>query len=261
MLFSKTTGQGGNTIIFVHGNSQNHTVWAEVFAHPSLKNCIKIAIDLPGHGQSFRSSAPDKDYTLRGMALHLQNFANQYSKQGYVLVGSSLATNYIAERAHGFENCKGAFLIGPSLIGENITPTEILHPNPNFGVTFTAQPSDAELSYFLDDEAYHLSAALKQQLKTMYWDTDPALRTTLGAAVAQQQYGDEIGNLWAQNLPIALVYGANEKIIFTDYMHGMNLKMWHDEIIKIPKAGHFCQFDEPALLAQMIADFTGECFK
>lgn len=261
MLFSKTTGQRSNTIIFVHGNSQNHTVWDEVITQPSLKNYTKIAIDLPGHGQSFRSDDPDSDYTLRGMALHLQNFANQYSKPGYVLAGSSLATNYIAERAHGFENCKGAFLMGASLIGENIMVDEIVQPNPNFATVFTATATEAEIIALMDDEAHFVSNELRSQLVAMYHNTDPQLRTQLGASIGNQDYGDEIGNLWAQNIPIALVYGANDKIVKPGYMQNLHLKMWRDEIIKIPNTGHCCQFDEPALLAQMIAEFTADCFK
>jgi pimeloyl-ACP methyl ester carboxylesterase len=261
MLYSKTTGHHPQHIIFLHGNSQSHQVWDAVVNDGALKNYTKVAADLPGHGQSFRSQHPEKDYTLRGMAQYVQDFANQYSKQGYILVASSLATNYIAEKAHGFENCKGVFLTGACIIGENIMPDEIIKPNPNFPPTFAADPDDADLTALMNDEAYHVTPQLLNQLKAMYHDTDPNLRVQLGASIAKQEYGDEIGNLWKQSLPIAVVYGADDKLIYPDYMETLGLKMWKDQIIKIPKTGHCLHLDEPKLLAGMIAEFAAECFK
>jgi pimeloyl-ACP methyl ester carboxylesterase len=260
MLHHVSTGSGP-VIIFVHGNSQNYTVWNEVVSNPALRNYTCIAIDLPGQGQSFRSDHPEKDYKLRAMAQYLVNFTDGYSEHGYLLVASSLGTNYIAEGAYHFKNCKGAFLTGACIIGENIMPDDIILPNPNFAPTFAATATEAELNGLMGDEAYHVSEELKARLKKMYRDTDPHLRTTLGTSIAQQEYGDEIGNLWKQNIPIAVVYGAEDKLISPDYMQKLNLKLWRDEIIKLPKAGHCCQFDEPGLIAQMVADFAADCLK
>lgn len=260
MLYSKTTGNGP-VIIFIHGNSQNHHVWDHVVNNSTLKNYTKVVIDLPGHGLSFRSQHPEKDYTLRGIGQHLVDFANQYSAQGYILVGSSLGTNCIAEGAYHLKNCKGAFLMGASIIGENVTLNEIVQPNPNVATLFWAIATDAELDALLRDEAHNVSAELNASLKAMYHDTDPNLRTQLGQSIANQDYGDEIGKLWKQNLPIALVYGADEKIVNSGYMDKLNLKLWHNEIIKLPETGHCCQLDNAGLIAQMIAEFASESFK
>ncbi|EHQ30428.1 alpha/beta fold hydrolase [Mucilaginibacter paludis] len=261
MIYSKTTGKGKHHIIFAHGNSQSHQVWDEVVNAECLKHYTRIALDLPGHGKSFRSEHPATDYTLRGMALHLQDFANQYSDHGYIMVANSLATNYIAEKAYGYQNCKGVFLTGASIIGENITPGEIIQPNPNFGATFSATATEAELNALIDDEAYHMPNHLREQLKALYRNTDPNLRTTLGLSIANQEYTDEIGNLWKQNIPIAVVNGADDKLTVPDYMKGMGLKMWRDRIIIIPEAGHCCHLDEPELIANLVAEFASECFK
>jgi pimeloyl-ACP methyl ester carboxylesterase len=260
MLYSKVTGNGP-LLIFIHGNSQSHVVWDGLTGDDALSGYTSIAVDMPGHGRSFRSTQPGQDYTLRAMAHHLVNFANQYSSQGYILVASSLATNYVAEAAHLFNNCKGVFLMGACVIGENVMPDEIIQPNPNFPPTFSATATDHELDALIDDEAYHVSPQLKEQLKAMYRDTDPQLRAILGTSIAGQNYIDEIGNLWKQNLPIAAVYGADDKLISTDYLQKLPLKFWKNKVIKIPKAGHCCQFDEPALIAGLIADFAADCFK
>lgn len=260
MFYNKTTGSGPQ-IIFVHGNSQNHSVWDAVIADAALAGFTCIAPDLPGHGRSFRSEYPEKDYNLRAMAQHLVNFCNQYSAGGYVLVSSSLAGNLIAEHAGLLNNCKGVFLTGACLIGENIMPDEIIQPNPNFPATFATTATDAEINALMNDEAYVITAELRDKLKAMYHDTDPNLRAVLGTSIANQDYGDEIGNLWKQEHLIALIYGAEDKIIYPDYMQNRSLKLWKDKIIKIPKAGHCPQFDEPALLAGMVSEFAAECFK
>lgn len=259
MLYHKTTGSGP-VIIFVHGNSQSHLVWDTVVTQDALSGYTKVAMDLPGHGLSFRSQHPEKAYTMHAMAQSLADFCNQYKHLGYIVVASSLGTNYIAEKAHSFENCKGFFLTGACIIGENVMVDEIILPNPNFTPTFAADAEDAELSALMNDEAYHVSPELRDHLKALYRDTDPNLRVQVGKSIANQDYGDEIGNLWHQNIPIAVIYGADDALVNPDYMAKLPLKMWKDKIIKIQRAGHCIQFDEPEILAKLIAEFAADCF-
>lgn len=259
-LYSKVSGSGP-VIILLHGNSQSHRVWNTVIAQDALHGYTLVTPDLPGQGQSFRSEHPEQDYNLRSMAGHLVDFCRQFEQQGYLLVASSLATNLVAERAHSFTNCKGIMLNGACIIGENIMVDEIVKPNPNFPLIFAHSATDAELNALMNDEAYVVSPQLNQQLKDMYRDTDPNLRLQLGECINNEQYSDEIGNLWHQNIPIAIVYGVDDALINPHYMDNLNLKLWRQKIIKLPRTGHCIQFDEPEILARLIAEFAGDCFK
>lgn len=260
MLFHQITGTGP-VIVFIHGNSQAHAVWDQVTACEALAGYTKISVDLPGHGRSFRSNKPEKDYTLQGMAEHVKNFLDQYREQGYLVVSSSLAGNYIGETALELVNCKGVFLTGTCIVGQGISPADFVLPNPNFGPTFAERPEAAELAALMADEADTITAELEARLTVMYWATDPQLRLQLGASVAQKDYGDEIGDLKEAQLPLAVVYGAEDKLISTGYLQNAGLQLWRNEIIKIAGAGHCCQLDKPETIAGLIGEFAAGCFK
>jgi pimeloyl-ACP methyl ester carboxylesterase len=60
---------------------------------------------------------------------------------------------------------------------------------------------------------------------------------------------------------VAVVYGQNEKFAFANYPNKSSLKKWRNKIIMIPDAGHLLQYDQANLLAQLITEFTKDCFK
>lgn len=258
MLYYKTTGSG-KTIVFIHGNSQSAAIWDRLIAEPVLAGYQLIRVDLPGHGQSFRSADPEKDYTLKGMAVHLLDFLQPFDD--YIVVASSLAGNVVAEIITQLKGCKGLFLKATSVIGEKVTVPEIVKPSPFFSLTFTAQPTDEEVEGLIGTWAIHLNEALKKDLIKTFRDTDPALRTQLGAAIARADWSDEIANLEALEYPVAVVYGVEEALVFSDYLNKTDIKLWRDEIIKIPDAGHCCQVDQPAQLAGLVNRYAADIFR
>src|ERR1035437_822822 len=100
MLNHQTKGSSNKKIIFVHGNSQSLHYWDEIIRnHTLVENYSLITMDLPGHGQSFRSKEPQKDYSLIGMAKYVKDFVSKFENEEYILIGNSLGTNLIGEIA------------------------------------------------------------------------------------------------------------------------------------------------------------------
>src|SRR6185369_7066104 len=131
MLNNKTTGSGTKQIFFVHGNSQSLDSWNEMMKNSSLSDKYKlIAIDLPGHGDSLRSKDPANDYSLKGMASHLQTFIAARSNEEYIIVANSLGANLVGEIATELKNCKGIMITGSSAIGKGLGVPDIIKPNP-----------------------------------------------------------------------------------------------------------------------------------
>jgi pimeloyl-ACP methyl ester carboxylesterase len=62
-------------------------------------------------------------------------------------------------------------------------------------------------------------------------------------------------------VPVAVVYGQEEKFIHTHYLDKSSLKKWRNKIITIPEAGHLLQYDQPKVLAELIKEFATDCFK
>lgn len=259
MLYSKCTGTG-KTIVFIHGNSQSSATWNQLIKEPSLKYYRLLCVDLPGHGQSFRSTEPQKDYTLKGMAEHLKYFLDSLTEE-YIIIANSLGCNFASEIITQLTNCKGLFLTGASVIGANLTVPEIVQPNPYVAAIFTHNPTDQMLEGLIGDLTTHIEESVKADYIRTFRDTDPAFRTEIGIAISRGEWSDEVANLEQLKYTIAIVYGAEEKIIFPDYLNKFAIKMWKEEIIKIPAAGHCPQLDRPAYLAGLINQYATAVFR
>ncbi|HEX8024392.1 alpha/beta hydrolase [Mucilaginibacter sp.] len=259
MIFGKTNGSGNKKIIFIHGNSQSHQTWDDVITYEGLKDYISITIDLPGHGLSVRSIRPAESYSLKGLGKALREFLDLHKNDDYILIGASLGCNVIAEACPLPSNCRGAFLLGPQIIGAQLTLADIIKPNPNIGAVFTNTPANGELHAYLGDMVVKLSPELKERCKNTFLQTDITFREFFSESVSRQDWSDEIELLRKSKIPIAVVYGQLEKFVFSEYLNKTDLKKWRDEIIVVPEAGHFAHLDQPDWVADLIKEFAVSC--
>src|ERR1035437_1619606 len=244
-LYHEVKGNQNKSIIFIHGISQSTVTWDDVISNNELQDRYTlITLDLPGHGNSFRSEEPDKDYTFNRIAKHIANLINPFSEDEYIIVATSLGTNIAAETLPLLKNCKGFFLIGATIIGHNYSPASFLQPNPNAAVAFQSYPSDEQLELYLNDV---VQDSKKEKYKQTFLSTDPFFRQTISNIVANSDWTDEIQNITSINLPVAVVYGYDDKIVVTQYLTNSLLNKWRNTIIMIPDAGHSVQLQQPLI--------------
>ena len=233
-LYHEVKGNQNKSIIFIHGISQSTVTWDDVISNKALQNSYTlITIDLPGHGNSFRSEEPEKDYSFKGIAKHIANLINSISEEKYIIVATSLGTNIAAETLPLLKNCKGFFLIGACIIGHNYSPASFLQPNPNAAAAFQPYPSDEQLELYLNDV---VQDSKKEKYKQTFLSTDPSFRQTISNLVGNSDWADEIQNITAINLPVALVYGKEDKIVVPQYLANSSLNKWKNEIIMVEMA-------------------------
>ena len=262
MLNHQVKGKGAKQIIYVHGNSQSLELWNDIIDSEYLQSEFSlITVDLPGHGKSFKSNQPEKDYCVPGMTGYLKEFILQYSNREYMVVANSAGTNLIGEMAHLLINCKGIFLTGANIIGENITVTDILQPNPDLTPFFTANPADEDIYKMIDEGSYNMPGSTKIKYKEIFRETDPTFREQWFASISRQEWTDEIKNLNTLAVPVAIVYGEEDRFTHIHYLDKSDLKKWKNKIIIVPKAGHLMQYDQPKVVAQLIKEFADDCFK
>jgi len=260
MLNYQTKGNGNKVIIFIHGNSSSLEVWSDVVNNSLLSDYKLITLDLPGHGKSFRSTEPEKDYTLIGMANQLKNFIKELALKDYVIVGHSLGSNIVGEATEGFGSCKGILVMGPSIIGEGLTVADIFKPNPNVGAYFMPEPTNEQLDLLVADVAYNIATAQKEFIIAYFKNTDPQVRLQMAAAVAKQEYTDEINNLEQTKVPLAVVFGEEDKLCNTAYLDKVPFAKWGNKTFLLPNSGHFSQLDQPQALTALIKEFAQDCF-
>ncbi len=260
MLHSIKIGTGNKHLIFVHGNSQSAESWLQIINDSALKEYTNLALDLPGHGQSYRSQSPAVDYSLKGLAKCVDEFLKPFETNPFVLIGLSLGTNVITELTGVHNNCKGVVLISADIMGKNLQVTDILKPNPNLAACFTEYPTEDALKLLIDDCVYLASDEQKTEIRKDFLATDPLFRSNMAACIGAQDYSDELLAIENRNIPIAVVFGDQEKLVFTDYLDKVLFKKWKNKTILIPNSGHCIQYDQPTALANIIAEFAKEVF-
>lgn len=262
MLHQKVSGnEKGQIIFFIHGNSQSLNTWDTVIQNKILFEKYKmIAIDLPGHGQSFRSENPSVDYSITGMANTVKKHILETAERDYIIVAASLGTN-IASEIIPLDNCEGLFFIGADIIGDGLTLGDVFFPNDKLGAAFSSTPSESAVEALLHDAVFSNDPLILKSLQENFLAVDPSFRPALGECFARLEISDEIKNVNESKCNIALIYGADEKLVSPSYLNGRIKNLWRNEIILVEKAGHFVQYDQPELIASLISEFAVCCFE
>jgi pimeloyl-ACP methyl ester carboxylesterase len=219
-----------------------------------------IALDLPGCGKSFRSETPEQDYSIKGLSKHVKDFLQDFNKNPYIIIACSLGANLIGEISDELLNCKGVMLLSPTIIGFNLTVADILKPNPNLAPLFSANSTDEQLNLLVDELGNNLNHNLKEDVKTIFNAVDPNFRTSMAASIGTSDYTDELQKLQNSNLPIAVVFGEEDKICFTNYIDKTPLTKWHHKSILVPNSGHCVMLEQPKKLVEIIKEFAENCF-
>lgn len=261
MLNYIKTGSGTHQIIFIHGNSQSAECWLEVTSLSLLANYTCIALDLPGCGKSFRSETPEQDYTIKRLSKHIKDFLQDFENNPYIIVACSLGANLIGEISDELINCKGVMLLSPSIIGFNLSVADIIKPNPNLEAMFIEKPTDEQLNLLVNEFGDNLTPNHKDYIKTTFNVADPKLRTVMAASIGTGDFSDELQKLQNSNLPVAVIFGADDELCFTDYIDKTPLTQWHNKTILIPNSGHLVMLDQPNELIKIVNEFAEDCFK
>ena len=250
----------GKTIVFIHGISQSLKTWDLLQHNSALAGYRLIFADLPGHGSSPRNAAPEQEYTLKGMAAQVKIFLDEVAGNDYIVVAGSIATCFVAEVIAGLPRCKGLFFIGACVVGKAVELPDMIKPSPYFPVTFSPDPDDNDLRGFITTMGVNLPDGIIDSCMRLFRETDPAFREQIGASVAAGEWSDEIALLEQCPYPVAVVYGADDAVIFPEYLSRVGLRMWQDKIVLIPQSGHCSQLDQPKELAWLIGQYADSVF-
>ncbi|WP_089908097.1 alpha/beta fold hydrolase [Chitinophaga rupis] len=258
-IFTRSTGESDKAIIFIHGGLQQSDIWDEQLKDELLQEQFRlIAPDLPGHGRSGRSTAPERDYSIAGMARQLADYINASTLENYVLVGISSGTNLISEALPLLSQPpKGLFFAGAA-IGNHDTPWASVLLSSPYEQVLTETPSDAALTAYSKKLVYRPTDQFIAGCKQYYYDTDPVFRTTFGRYM-RADGANHIDGLQHSELPLCLVMGQQENVVRLNYLDGVSFKRkWKDTIFKVPAAGHLVNYDQPQIFNHLLWQFAEE---
>lgn len=114
-------GEGEPTLLFIHGWSNNRSIWDTQIEHFSQKHQI-IAVDLPGFGKSGNNR---NEWTMENFGKDIAEIVNQLKLDDVVVVGFSMGAPVAIEAARQIpDKIEGIVLV------DNIQQIEMQIPPP-----------------------------------------------------------------------------------------------------------------------------------
>ncbi len=242
-------------LIFLHGLSLDSRVWRHQHNAPVLSDYKKIAIDLPGHGQSDWSSEPLSFYSLDEIGKTIQKIVKEIGIEDFVLIGSSLGANVALHSIELLTGCRGVLAITAPLT----KPLETsVFTDPDFLISkvyqeVLANDTMERFSRLLFRPAAEIPIFVQNAIKI----SDPKFRSALIAFIGQGNYHDE----WElinrnSHIPVGLVIGDLDQFYNFTYLRNMEASsVWRGSVQWISNAGHLPQWDNPDEFNTLLFNF------
>ena len=258
-------GSGEKTLLFIHGLSSTLDAWKKNIQ--GLKDDYRcIAVDLPGYGKSSRNST---NYSLSDYGGMLQEFIEKKDLKNVILVGHSMGGQIAMHTVLNYpEDFRKLVLIAPAgietfteqeatLMKASYTPVMVVNTTneqilANYKLNFFEFPEDAQ--QMVDDRIRIKSA-----------QDFPAYAEVVVNNIHAMLDEPVIDRIKEINIPVLMIWGANDMLIPNKYLHPSesieNLieiseeKFSDLEVEVIDKAGHFVNFEKAEEVNSEIREF------
>ncbi len=247
-------GGSGPGLLFLHGSSFSKEVFDPLMREPSLAGFRRVAIDLPGHGESEDAADPACTYNVRGLARVVGEVVDGLSMEGCVLLGWSLGGDVAMELLD-----PGTPVGGVALVGAPPVPAGILGKLRGYtltGALLAAKPkfSRAEALRF---EGQCIGPTSDGRFVDILRRTDPMMRPHLARSALFGKGADQQRAVRASGLPVWLVAGERDPLLRIPYVRRFRASRLHGgEPWIVPAAGHAPFLDDVSGFAERLADFV-----
>ncbi len=253
----ESEGQGPD-VLMLHGNSTSSHSFFPQLNSPLGQTYHLVALDLPGHGRSFPAADPKTDYSIPGYASIVAQVVSHLGIGDLVLVGHSLGGHVVLEALEYLPQVKGCLIFGAPPLGHPPAMDQAFHPHPAL--------TSALKGEFTEQEVREWAAAMlkdgtpiPQFLLEDFQKTDKQAREFLGQSIAAGKIGSEMEIVANLTCPLAVVHGADEKLIQLEYLQSLKMPtLWRKQVQIIPNSAHFIQLEAPDQMNHLLAAFLAE---
>jgi len=250
----ESAGARKPTLLLLHGNSSSKAVFGRLMDGPLARAYRLIALDLPGHGDAQDARQPERDYTIPGYAAAALEALDALNARDAAIAGWSLGGHVALEMMACEPRLAGAFLISappaaprPEALGDAYPVTA--HTSLMFQERLNVQ-EQAEIvcACFGPRPPAFAPADLAR--------TDGRARRILLESVLRGEGADPASLLEDPDRPLALVCGAVDNMVSTDYIAGARgAGLWRGEAQFLPNAGHAIVWDAPETVSGLLLAF------
>ena len=251
--------------LLIHGWSSSSFTWRPLL--PALTRRYRcLAIDLPGFGSS---PAPTTTPTIAGYADLAATIIDKFSDRPVLVLGHSMGGQITATMAlrHPM-HIERMVLLNPALSGRLSTRVNMLlaphvfaerYPFMEWSIYVLAQTPLDYTDYLLKPSSFaeraHIDAADYQRIR------EDARRRGQGriraACFGAMRDGDLRGKLRLIDQPALVIWGAEDNIVPLRDAGAVAEEWPRADLRLIPNAGHWPQFEQPAVTLRHISHYLG----
>lgn len=199
-----------DSLIFIHGNSHTARTFQGQLAAPELAKFRRIAVDLPGHGDSETAS----DYSLALFVAVIRDLVAEYQLERFVLVGHSLG-GHVALHSLRALDPMGVFVWGAPPLTKPLDMRGFRSP-PEMGALFKNEVTDAEVLDLL--RIMNLERRVTEADLADFRKTDIQFREKMIRSFGEGQFEDESLLLGSYRGKITLLAPTQDQLVDGDYI-------------------------------------------
>jgi pimeloyl-ACP methyl ester carboxylesterase len=253
----RETSGSGLPVVMIHGNSSCKEVFANQLDSRLGEMFRLIAIDLPGHGASGNAREPATAYTMPGYAEAVVEVLHELGVTRAAVFGWSLGGHVAIEMMPRFPGMTAMMIAGTPPVSP--TPESIqsgFRPHPLMLLLGKDALSDEEITMM--DEGFY-GASSTPALKSALRRTDPVARPALFANLFAGGVSDQKALVQNSEIPVAIVNGATDPIINTEYIEGLSYRnLWDEHCFALRGAGHAPFLTHPQVFNPIFERFVVE---
>lgn len=234
--------QDAPVLVLLHGSNASLFTW-EPWSKALSDHFRVVSVDLPGHGLT--GAVPNHDYSTRGMAHFVAEFADRIGLKRFALAGNSMGGAVAARFAETYPNRVSALILVdaggmPGKMGDRIPLAFQLLRQP-WLQSVMAHANPKPLAREGLDKAIVRKAVLTEQMIDLY--TDMALLEGTRDATFERFNQIEDDNfiknhVRALKMPVLILWGQEDHLIPVANAHTWNAAIPGSRLIVYPATGH-----------------------
>jgi pimeloyl-ACP methyl ester carboxylesterase len=239
-------GNGGPSILFVHGLGGAKENFYAAFQTPTLADCTLVAFDEPGTGLS--PFYPDCNLDVGALAEVSQRLADQLLPERFFLAGASMGglitllqmRRYGVGRIDGYINLEGNLAPEDCMFSRRV----VSHKLESFGPVFSKMIDELRASRYAGDQMIAHNMALNVDIR--------AYRAYSFQTVTESDSGRLLEEFLSLPIPRLFLYGdANKSLSYLPRLRASDV-----QVREIPSSAHFLFYDNPVETFRAIGEFV-----
>ncbi|MGM8932967.1 alpha/beta fold hydrolase [Salinicola halophyticus] len=258
-----TYGQG-DPIVLLHGTPSSSLIWRHVMPRLVEAGYRVHLFDLLGYGHSERPWDPSVDTSISAQVPVLEKLMDHWGLETAHLVSHDFGGG-IAQRFGIFQPHRVRSLTLIDVVSYDSYPSPRTRQQMAAGLERLIKvPDDEHRAHFREWllTAVHHQSALEASALDIYLDfiTGPIGQPSLFQHQIRHydpKHTLEVAERLPElgNLPVKLIWGADDAWQSVDYAHRLNADIPGSELTVLENCGHFSPEDQPDAIAQLVIEF------